>query len=138
MMKTLFSPTPIWGDQALAVVRIVTGLLLAYHGLEVFDAELMRGYAEWDMFKGSAASFMVYSGKGAELIAGIFLVIGLFTRVCGVIVIATFLYITFLVGHGKFWYEDQHPFMFVLLGFLFTFLGPGAWSVDAILFKKNK
>jgi putative oxidoreductase len=44
-------------------------------------------------------------------------------------------YITFKIGHGKFWYEDQHPFMFVLFGLLFFFTGPGKWSLDHVLFK---
>ncbi len=40
----------------------------------------------------------------------------------------------FFVGHGKIWYEDQHPFLFVLLAFVFFFIGGGKWSVDYLLF----
>ena len=81
---------------------------------------------------------MVYIGKGAELLAGIFLTIGLFTRFASLVLIATMLYIAFYVGSGKIWYEDQHPFLFVLLGLIFFFSGSGKWSVDEWLQRKEK
>ena len=110
---------------------------MIYHGIEVFDSELMQGYMKWDVFKNKAATFLVYLGKSSELIAGILLTLGLLTRVGAVILIGTMLYITFFVGEGRFWYQEQHPFMFVLFGVLFFFTGPGAWSMDALLWKKN-
>jgi len=92
---------------------------------------------DWDNFKGPSARIMVYFGKTSELLAGVLLFLGLFTRLGAVILIGTLSYVTFFVGHGKFWYEDQHPFMFVLFGIFFVFLGPGAWSLDALLFKRE-
>jgi putative oxidoreductase len=136
-MNSFLSSSPLKLNTGLAIVRIIVGLLLLYHGLEVFNPELMNGYADWDMFKGPAAKFIVYAGKSAELIAGIFLSLGLLTRACAIVIIGTFLYITFFVGHGRFWYEDQHPFLFALFGLLFLFSGPGAWSLDVIIFKKK-
>jgi putative oxidoreductase len=131
----VLSPEPILFSKALAVIRIIIGLLMVYHGQEVFNRELMQGYMKWDMFQNKAATLMVYAGKSSELIAGLLLTFGIFTRVGGVLLTGTMLYITFFVGHGRFWYEDQHPFMFVLFGVLFTFLGPGAWSLDRVLWK---
>jgi putative oxidoreductase len=105
-----------------------------YHGWEVFDKEIMKVYAGWDSFKGfSAPLTMAYFGKTSELVAGILLTIGLLTRVACIIIMGTFIYITFLVGNGKFWYEDQHPFMFLLIGLMFFFTGPGIFSVDVLL-----
>lgn len=137
MIRSFLSPEPISLFKALAVIRIILGLLMIYHGIEVFDSELMQGYMKWDVFKNKAATFMVYLGKSSELIAGILLTLGLLTRVGAVILIGTMLYITFFVGEGRFWYQEQHPFMFVLFGVLFFFTGPGAWSMDALLWKKN-
>jgi uncharacterized membrane protein YphA (DoxX/SURF4 family) len=48
------------------------------------------------------------------------------------------LYVSFFVGHGKIWYEDQHPFLFVLLALVFFFYGPGKMSVDQLLFGKRR
>lgn len=125
-------------DTGLLLVRLFTGFFMIYHGMEVFSAEKMEGYLQWDMFKdSSSAKMMVYAGKGAEFIGGILLFIGLFTRIACIILIATMGYITFFVSHGKIWYEDQHPFMFVLIGLLFLFTGPGTYSLDAFLFNRK-
>jgi putative oxidoreductase len=133
--KALFSAAPINLDRGVAIVRIIVGALLAYHGQEVFNAQLMAGYLDWDTFAGPNARLLVYTGKSAELIAGLLLLFGLFTRLGALMTIVVLSYITFFVGNGRFWYEDQHPFMFVLFGLLFLFTGPGAWSVDRLIFK---
>ncbi len=133
-MKKLFSTDAILPETGLAFVRIIVGLFLVYHGWEVFDVAKMKEYAAWDAFKqDSSPTFMVYLGKSSELVAGLMLMTGLFTRLACLILIGTMLYITFFVGHGRFWYEDQHPFLFALLGFVFFFIGPGKWSIDALL-----
>lgn len=137
-MNNFFSSTPIALPQGIGLVRIILGALIVYHGQEVFNPELMNGYMTWDTFDKSNARLLVYLGKSSELIAGISLLLGLFTRIGALITIGTLSYITFFIGHGKFWYEDQHPFMFVLFGLLFLFTGPGAWSLDALIFNKRK
>ena len=130
MIKQIFSPSPVWFDKGLALIRIIVGALMIYHGKEIFQPDLMKGYAEWEMFKGDYGLIKVYIGKGSEFVAGILIMLGWFTRVGAIITIGTFAYITFFVGHGKFYYEDQHPFMFLLMGLLFFFSGSGVWSVD--------
>lgn len=137
LMAGFFSQSPLAVNNGIAVVRIILGLLLIYHGIEVFDADLMSGYAKWDTFPLSLAKLMVYAGKSAELVAGILFLLGLLTRVGAILMIGTFTYITFFVGNGRFWYEDQHPFMFALFGLLFLFTGPGSWSVDALVFRRK-
>lgn len=110
---------------------------MIYHGLELFSAEKMNGYLQWDLFKNSeSAKIMVYAGKAAELTGGILMFFGLFTRIAAIILIVTMAYISFFVGHGKVWYDDQHPFLFVLLALVFLFMGGGRASLDHILFKK--
>lgn len=124
-------------NKGMAIVRIVLGLLLIYHGQEVFNSKLMHEYGNWEQFKGSGALLKVYVGKSAELVAGILLLLGLYTRLGSLITILTFLFITFFVGQGRFWYEDQHPFLFALFGLVFFIYGPGSWSLDERL-SKNK
>ncbi|MFT3703294.1 MAG: DoxX family protein [Agriterribacter sp.] len=132
-MNKFFSSDPIALQGGLAIVRVIVGLFMVYHGWEVFDAAKMKEYAGWDVFKKfPSATFMVYLGKGAELVAGIMLTIGWFTRIAAIILIGTMLYISFFVGNGKVWYEDQHPFLFVLLGMVFLFVGGSKYSVDGM------
>jgi len=133
-MKTLFSASPIWQNKAMGIIRIILGSLILYHGQEVFDEKVMNVYLGWETFGGPNGETMLYFGKSSELIAGIFILLGLFTRLGAVLVISTLLFVTFFVGSGRFWYEDQHPFMFVLLGLVYFFNGPGAWSLDALIF----
>lgn len=136
MIKSLLH-NPTFQSNGLAIIRIITGLLLIYHGKEIFDAEVMQGYLGWDLFKNSSGKWLVYLGKAAELLSGISLTLGLFTRIGALLCVGTLGYITFFVGHGRFWYEDQHPFLFVLLGLVFLFTGAGAWSVDAKVFPRK-
>jgi len=78
-MKSLFSSSPVWPAGGHALVRIIFGLLLVYHGMEIFRPEVMQRYMTWDVFQGSMASLMVYTGKSSEFVAGIFITLGLFT-----------------------------------------------------------
>jgi uncharacterized membrane protein YphA (DoxX/SURF4 family) len=136
-MKKFFSTQPMLFDGGLFLVRLILGFFMVYHGWEVFDKVKMADYASWDTFKnGSSPVFLVYLGKIAELVGGILLMLGLLTRLGALMIIFTMGYIALFVGHGKIWYEDQHPFMFVLLGLVFIFTGPGRFSLDAALSKK--
>lgn len=136
-MNKFLSPLPLWQNAGLALVRLMVGAFMIYHGWEIFSPSKMNGYLEWDLFKTSSGKTLVYVGKAAELIAGIFLFLGLFTRLGALILIGTMACISFFVGHGKIWYEDQYPFLFVLLGLVFFFMGPGAFSLDNLIFKNK-
>jgi putative oxidoreductase len=125
-----------WTDNAIAITRIIVGAFMIYHGSEVFNLALMKGYeTRLTEMKMSNAAFQAYVGKVAELLAGILLTLGLFTRIGAVIMGGTMAFITFIIGSGKFYYEDQHPFMFVLFAFIFFVDGGKKWSVDNLIFR---
>ena len=138
-MNRIFSASPLWQPQGLTIIRFIVGGFLIYHGWEIFDAAIMKEYTKWDIFKNTfSPAFIVYFGKAAELTAGFLLLFGWFTRLASLIMIITFLFISLFVGHAKIWYEDQHPFLFVLLGFVSFFTGGGKWSIDNLLFNKTQ
>ncbi len=121
----------------MALLRIMTGLLMVYHGWEVFSVETMNMYLGWDSIKNLPfGKTLLYAGKGGEFFAGLALMLGLFTRWAAVFLATIMLFITFFIGHGKFWYEDQHPFAMGLLAFVFAIYGPGAWALDHKILKK--
>jgi uncharacterized membrane protein YphA (DoxX/SURF4 family) len=137
-MKKFFSAQPVWYDGGLLLVRITLGFFMAYHGWELFDKAKMNEYAAWDTFKNASSPlFMVYLGKAAELAGGILLMLGLLTRLGSIMIAITMAYIALFIGNGKIWYEDQHPFLFVLLALVFFFAGPGRYSMDAALDSKK-
>jgi putative oxidoreductase len=138
-VNRLFSPLPVLPNYGIAIVRIITGIFLVYHGWETFDAEKMKTYTGWFVErKYDNPVAWAYAGKIAELLAGIGFVLGLFTRLACIAAIAAFAGIIFILGgKGKIFEGDQHPFLFILLSFLFLFTGPGAFSLDAVLFKRK-
>jgi putative oxidoreductase len=136
-MNRFFSSSPMLQTTGLTLIRIAVGCFMIYHGSEIFNVEKINEYLQWDIFKNSSGKLLVYLGKGAELTGGILLVVGLFTRIASILLIGTMLYITFFLGHGKIWYEDQYPFLFALLGLVFVFMGGGRLSLDNLLFKKH-
>lgn len=139
-MINFFSPTPIAQNYGITLVRIITGILLIYHGWESFDAEKMKTYTGWFVErKYSSPAAWSYAGKIAELLAGIGFLLGLFTRLASVAAIGAFVGIIFILGgKGKIFEGDQHPFLFMLLSLIFLFTGPGALSLDGMIFKKNR
>jgi putative oxidoreductase len=99
----------------------------------------MSGYLEWDSIKSlPSPKTMVYIGKGLELVAGICLAIGLFTRVAAQFIFFNMMFICFKVAGGRFYYEDQHPFLFGVLALVFFFTGPVKIGLDYYLFKEKK
>ncbi|MBK8494300.1 MAG: DoxX family protein [Ferruginibacter sp.] len=138
-MNKFFSASPVSQNYGIAGVRIITGILLVYHGWETFDAEKMKMYTGWFTERNyTNATVWAYAGKIAELLAGAGFVLGLFTRLASLATIAAFAGIIFLLGDkGKIFEGDQHPFLFILLALIFLFTGPGAYSVDRLIFKNK-
>jgi putative oxidoreductase len=140
MRSPFFSALPYGLHFGLALVRIITGVLMIYHGLELFDAEKMKGYGQWlTDLNFPAPVLMGYLGKGAEFAGGLLLLVGFFTRFAALLIAITMLVVCLFMGHGRLFTDDQHPFLFVLLGIVFFFTGPGQWSLDHLFFTdKNR
>jgi putative oxidoreductase len=139
-MKTFFSSHPLHGWQyGIALVRIMVGVLLVKHGWETFEPEKMTLYTGWFVERNyPSPAAWAYAGKIAELLAGIGFVLGLFTRLAAIACISAFAGIIFILGDkGKIFQGDQHPFLFILFGFVFLFAGGGPSSLDALIFKKR-
>jgi putative oxidoreductase len=136
-MKTFFTADGFYAKEGLASLRILVGLLMAYHGLEIFNADVMAEYAKWEVIKTLPFSNSIaYVGKAIELISGICLSLGALTRIAAAFMAINMLFICFKIGEGRFYYQDQHPFLFALIALVFFFTGPVKWAVDFKLFKK--
>ena len=137
-MKRIFSHLPYQAGIVLAAVRILIGAFMFWHGKEVFEKEKMDEYGTWMVdLEFIFPSVIAYVGKGCEFISGILLCLGLFTRLAALILIVNMSIITFGMGQGRIFMEDQHPFQFVVFGVLFLFLGGGDYSLDKKLFGGN-
>lgn len=139
MIDKFFTKRPELQNNALALIRIITGLLMAYHGLELFNNETMKVYTEWDVIKTLPFSgIMPYIGKSIELLTGLCFVTGLFTRIAALFMAGNMFFICFYIGSGKFYYEDQHPFLFGLLALIYFFTGPIKFNLKKIISRYNK
>lgn len=126
-------------DNGLFVIRVLTGLMIFYHGLEVFKPDTMNSYQEWEVIKNLPFPVLLtYTGKIIELLTGICIALGLFTRIATLLMAGNMLFICFYIGSGKFWYEDQHAFLFAVLAMVFFFCGSVKYGLDDYFFKSKK
>lgn len=138
MVNTDNQSPGVWYD-GIALVRIALGVLLIYHGWQLFETQDMNSFA--DILFNMSMPFpeaMAYTGKLVELLGGFFLILGLFTRLVTALLIASFIFITFVMGEGKIFTDNQHPFLLSLLSLMFFFTGAGRLSIDYILFINRK
>ena len=137
MLRSLLSPKPLYYETGLAIIRIFAGLMMTYHGWEVFSPELMKEYFAWEQIKALPfpPAFSAYAGKGAELVTGLCLTFGFLTRIGALVMFLNMTFITFFMGEGRFYYQDQHPFLFAVIAAIFFFTGPVKWSVDQKILK---
>ncbi|MBT3463016.1 MAG: DoxX family protein [Gammaproteobacteria bacterium] len=112
--------------QAYALVRIVTGFLFIFHGSQ----KLLNFPKE---FTYDLSPLMIAAG-GIELIGGILVMIGLFTRPTAFICSGT-MAVAYWMAHGM---RDVFPMLnggelAAMYCFVFLFIaakGPGIWSLD--------
>jgi hypothetical protein len=131
-MNKFFSVLPFRKDAGLFIIRIIAGFFMIYHGWEIFSTDKMNEYLQWDQFRtGLNSKLLVYGGKAAGVGRRGASYPGLSYKAgCDYPGRNHELYRIF-IGHGKIWYEDQHPFLFVLLVAVFFFTGREnlAWTI---------
>ncbi len=112
----------------LDVVRAISGAIICSFGLEMLDAEQMSGYTEWLTDVGMPfPQIMGYIGKLAELICGLCLALGLFTRISALPLMITMVVINFIMLDGDL---RSQPFYLLLIFAAFLFVGGGRLSLD--------
>lgn len=124
-----------WSPRMLSVLRIVSGLLFLQYGL----AKLFK-IPPIPMFK-DVTLFSLYGLAGTlELIGGILLILGLFTRPVA-FVLAGEMAFAYFIGHAP---RGLMPIvnngglaiMFCFPFLYMAFAGAGPWSLDAIVRRK--
>jgi len=117
-----------WQPQALALLRIVTGLLFLEHATQKFFA-----FPISFPVPGSLPPQLVAAGA-IELVAGVLITVGFFTRLAAFIASGEMAVAYFLMHFPKgFWPAVNMGEAAILYCFIFLYLaatGAGAWSVD--------
>lgn len=122
-----------WEPQTYALMRIISGYVLLWHG-----TQKLFGFPPTDQ---PATGYMLWAAGPIELIGGILVMIGLFTRPAAFIC-SGFAAAAYWIAHGSF---DALPGsallpitnrgdLAVLMCFVYLYIsarGGGIWSVDA-------
>lgn len=117
-----------WAPRVLSVLRIMAALLLLQHGLSKFFG--------FPMAMNTPAMFSLYWWAGAiEIVGGVLLLLGLFTRPVAFILAGEMAF-AYFIGHApKGFYPltngGEAAVLFCFVFFYISFAGPGPWSVDA-------
>jgi putative oxidoreductase len=138
MKQQLLTSQGVW-DKGILLVRVMTGLIILHYGLELFNPSKMSGYQQWltDIHFPMPLG-MARLGKATELAGGGLLMIGLFTRLISIPLIITMSVVTFIMGKGNIFADEQLPFLLMLLCLVFLSAGAGIWSLDYLLFDKKR
>jgi len=116
-LQRLFSTFPNgWPGIGLLLQRIVTATIL-----------FCSGFGHLRESSQHALIFPHLIGAGA----GILLLLGLWTPVCGTLIAVVEVWVAFLSAHAGI------PIMLATLGATLVMIGPGAWSIDARLFGRK-
>jgi putative oxidoreductase len=119
-----------WAPRLLSVLRIMTGLLLLEHGLgKIFKFPVVPAFAKVEVGSLIGASGIL------ELIGGVLLVVGLFSRSAAFI-------LSGMCAVGYFMFHAPRAFfpvlnngdaiiLFALVLLYIAAAGPGPWSIDA-------
>jgi putative oxidoreductase len=128
--------TTIWSPRVLSVLRIVAGLLVLQYGLAKlvgWPAVKMFENLPWLSLFGVAGMF--------ELVGGMLLILGLFTRPVAFVMSGEMAAAYFIEHFPRgFFPVLNHGDLAIALCFIFFYLafaGGGPWSLDAILRKKS-
>jgi putative oxidoreductase len=117
-----------WQPQLLAVLRIVAALLLLEHATMKFF------HFPAAQVPGPLPPMLIVAGA-IELVAGVLITLGLFTRLAAFVASGE-MAIAYFIAHfpRSFWPGINEGDAAILFCFVFLYLaaaGPGAWSVDA-------
>lgn len=126
----------IWAARMRSLLRIVVGFLYLQHGTsKFFNIPPTAAYGHYQMFS------LIWWAAILEIVGGLLIFLGLFTRpvaflLSGQMAVAYFKahaakHFSPLVNGG----EDAVLYCFVFL--YFSLVGPGPWSLDAMLRRKR-
>jgi putative oxidoreductase len=133
--------TSVWAPSiALAALRIVAGLMMAQHGAQ----KLLGGLGGYGGTPGATAELLSRSGIAGvlELVGGLLLAIGLFTRPVAFLLSGLMAFAYFLAhapdGLWPILNKGELAALYCFVFLLIAAMGPGAASVDGLLRRRRR
>jgi len=133
-MKMEFTWLSRWQPQLLAILRIVVGLLVLEHALSKFFAFPVP-------FPVHPLPPLLVAAGVIELVTGVLVTVGLFTRLAAFIASGEMAF-AYFIGHfpKSFWPLVNMGEVAILFCFILLYIaaaGPGAWSVDGLRLRRE-
>lgn len=123
-----------WKDCAPLILRVVTGAIFAMHGYQKFTGGVAKTAGFLDSLGFPAATAFAGILIAAELLGGIALMLGLFTRPVAKILAIVAIVALFTVHASKGFFISQGGYEFILLilaaSISIMITGPGKWALD--------
>lgn len=119
-----------WSPRILSVLRIMAGLLFLEHGTAKFFG--------FPPFMETVPLFSLYGAAGAiELVGGILLILGLFTRPAAFIMSGEMAFAYFMAHAPSSFFpilnQGEAAILYCFVFLYLTFAGAGPWSLDATM-----
>lgn len=127
----------IWDDRALLILRVFAGLSMAFaHGLGKLPPPdmLVQGVAGIGF---PMPEFFAWNAALAEFLGGLLLVLGLLTRPAAAAIAFTMLIAAFVVHAADPYQVKEMAFLYLFIALFFMIMGPGRYSVDRLLNKRQ-
>ena len=129
MLSFIFKSKPNYINFGLLVYRLALGISMFYHGY----LKYLSG-AEGLYKVGAMLAPLGVPGGYAEMIGGVLIAIGLFTRIGSLLIIGTLAMATTINLSGSFFSWD-YPSQMGFGALMLFFVGAGRYSLDKALFK---
>lgn len=118
----------------LLLLRIWLGIAFISHGTPgIFNADYMAGFAGYmETIDMPMPTLMAYLSQGAELFAGILLLLGLFTRFAALMIIVDMLFATFMAMRGDIFgdFQAEISFVYLIIAIALFLNGATSYSMD--------
>lgn len=128
--------------QPLTILRIWLGIAFIAHGLPgIFNPDYMAGHTGMmELYDIPLPAITAYLSKGGELLSGILLFLGLFTRLGAVIVIINMFVATFFAMRSNIFgdFQAEISFTYLLIALAIFLKGSTAFSLDSMMGMKKE